>query len=78
MEQETKILSESVDRLSDKVTKLTSLRRSFLQGIFFGLGSAIGASIIAAILIGTFNWFLHSVNSSVPALKSMENVQWQK
>ncbi|MFA7319538.1 MAG: DUF5665 domain-containing protein [Parcubacteria group bacterium] len=78
MEEETKILSESVDQLSVKVDKLASLWRSFLQGIFFGLGSAIGASIIAVVLFGAFNWFLHSVNSRVPALKSMENVQWQK
>lgn len=77
MTDETKILSESVDQLSGKITRLNSFGRSFLQGIFFGLGSAIGAGIIAAILLGAFNWFIHSVNG-VPVLRNMENVKWQK
>ncbi len=77
MENEDKNLVESVNLLSSKVTKLSSFSRSFLQGIFFGLGSAIGASIIAAILIGAINWFIHST-SGVPVLRNMPAVQLQK
>ena len=77
MENENKGLSESIEKLSDKVNKLNSFGRSFLQGIFFGLGSAIGAGIIAAILISGLNWFIHST-SGVPLLKNMQNIQLQK
>jgi len=77
MENENNKLAESVEQLSASVKRTSSFRRSFFQGIFFGLGSAIGASIIAAILIGAFNWFVHSVNG-VPILQNMENVRWQK
>lgn len=77
MENENDKLVASVDQLSHRVVRLSSFGRSFLQGIFFGLGSAIGASIIAAILIGAVNWFIHST-SGVPVLKNMSSVQWQK
>ena len=77
MENENKALTESIEKLSTKVSRLASFGRSFLQGIFFGLGSVIGASIVAAILFGALNWFLHSVNS-VPGLKNIETIRLQK
>ncbi len=77
MEDEKNNLSASVDQLSDKVKKLSSFGRSFLQGIFFGLGSAIGAGIVAAILFGALNWFIHST-SGVPLFKNLQNIQLQK
>ncbi len=77
MENENEILAESLEKLSANVNRASSFKRSFLQGIFFGLGSAIGAGIIAAILIGTLNWFFHSA-SRVPAFRNAENIWLQK
>ena len=77
MENENNKLLDSVDQLTNTISKTSSLGRSFWQGIFFGLGSAIGAGIIAAILIGAINWFIHST-SGVPLLRNMQNIQLQK
>jgi len=77
MENETETLSENIDKLSGKVDKLNSFWRSFVRGLFFGLGSAIGAGVIAAILIGALNWFIHSVHG-VPVLQNIESIKLQK
>ena len=77
MEKENDKLVASVNQLSDKMNRLSSFGRSFWQGIFFGLGSAIGAGIVAAIVIGALNWFIHSTRG-VPVLRNMQNIQLQK
>jgi hypothetical protein len=51
MDQE-KQLSESVQELTKQFEKSNSFWRNLGRGIFFGIGSAIGASFIAAIIIG--------------------------
>lgn len=46
-------LIKSIRELTEQIKKSNSLWRNFRLGIFFGVGSALGASIIAGILFGT-------------------------
>ncbi len=50
MEEETS-LAEHMDRLSRELSQYTSYRAVFLRGLVYGAGTAIGASIIAALLV---------------------------
>jgi hypothetical protein len=63
METDGVKLAESIEGLKKEVSVLNSLRRSFFRGMIFGLGSAVGAGIIAALLIGTVNQALKTFGS---------------
>lgn len=52
MENEKEKFEPGVEELTKSILQLSSYRVAFFRGIFFGLGSAIGASVIAAIVIG--------------------------
>lgn len=59
MPNENEKYGESLKTLTESVLKLSSLRVAFWRGIFFGLGSAIGAGVIAAIVIGLLSKMIH-------------------
>ena len=59
---ENENLTKSVDVLAENIVRVNSLKSAFFRGIFFGLGSAIGASIIAAIVIGTLTKLFYMFN----------------
>ena len=61
MPNENEKYGESLEALTESVLKLSSLRVAFFRGIFFGLGSAIGAGVIAAIVIGLLSKMAHLV-----------------
>lgn len=44
-------LTKQLKKMAEVQKKQNRLPRRFLVGLFFGLGTAIGASVIAAILI---------------------------
>ena len=46
-------LSENIQELTKQVKSSNSYWKYLGRGVLFGIGSAIGASIIAAIIIGT-------------------------
>ncbi len=46
-----KALAKEVRRLTDIIQARGRLRRRFLSGLFFGVGSAIGATVVAGIII---------------------------
>jgi len=48
-------LAKETGRLASNVAKQNSLSRRLLVGILFGVGTAIGASIIATILVVAFS-----------------------
>jgi len=50
-------LTESIEKLTKQVEQLNSLKWQFLRGIFLGVGSAAGASIIAAAIYGALMRF---------------------
>ena len=60
MENENQ-LSENIQKLTKQVEKANSFWRNLTRGVLFGIGSAIGASIIAAIIIGSLTRIIHSV-----------------
>lgn len=49
--QSTAMLSKNVAYLARIIERRNLLRRRFLSGIFFGLGTALGASVIATIVV---------------------------
>lgn len=69
MENE-KQLSESVRGLTEQIRNSNSLWRNFLRGVLFGLGSAIGASVIAAVIIGS----IIKITRFFPGLAEMLNM----
>jgi len=60
MEKENK-LSKNIQELTKQIESSNSSWKNFGRGVIFGIGSAIGASIIAAIIIGTVAKIIHSV-----------------
>lgn len=54
-------LSENITELTKQIKSSNSPWRNLGRGVLFGIGSAIGASIIAAIIIGTLVRIIHSV-----------------
>lgn len=57
-------LRSTLDDLNRNVKSLNSLRRSFAKGLVMGLGSAIGASLIAGIVLLLLGRFLSSLGIS--------------
>jgi len=56
-----KRLIESLRKLTKEIERYNSSWRNLGKGVLFGIGSAIGASIIAAIIIGTLAKIIHSL-----------------
>ncbi|MBU0625323.1 hypothetical protein KKF05_03200 [Patescibacteria group bacterium] len=54
-------LAEEVARVADVLEKQNKLSRRLFLGIVFGVGTAIGASIIASILILAFSRIMTAV-----------------
>ncbi|MCA9376790.1 hypothetical protein H6763_01360 [Candidatus Nomurabacteria bacterium] len=44
-------LQDQINTLNRSLEKLTSLRYQFIKGVYSGLGSAVGATLIFAIMI---------------------------
>jgi hypothetical protein len=51
-EEPTTTLEEQFSLLTEELRSYTSYKRSFLRGVVYGLGTAIGATIIAAVVLG--------------------------
>ena len=51
MKKDESTLESAVIRLSEVVEKQTQLKHKFLSGLVFGLGTALGASVFAGIII---------------------------
>jgi|GEM_PF-2685264 hypothetical protein len=54
-------LSKNIQELTKQIESSNSPWKNFGRGVIFGIGSAIGASIIAAIIIGTVAKIIHSM-----------------
>lgn len=63
MESDVRKLIRSIRELTLENRKTNSLRNNFFKGVMFGVGSAIGASVIAAIVIGFIAKFFQSVKN---------------
>lgn len=63
MDRDTRKLIASLESLTGENKKLASFWNNFLRGLVFGLGSAIGASVIAAVAIGIISRFSESIKN---------------
>jgi hypothetical protein len=50
-EEEKPTLEEQFALLAEELQSYTSYKRTFVRGIVYGLGTAIGATIIAAVVL---------------------------
>jgi hypothetical protein len=57
-------LKESIEQLEDRIDKTNSIRRVFWKGVLTGLGGAIGATIIFAILISIISWIINETQAT--------------
>jgi len=53
---------EQLKLIEERLFRLTSLRWNFTIGIFRGLATVIGATIVAALFFAFFGWFLQQVD----------------
>jgi len=51
-------LQESIEALEQRITTVNSKRMVFLRGVISGLGRAVGATIIFAVVLGGFSALL--------------------
>jgi len=51
-------LQESIESLEQRITTVNSKRMVFLRGVISGLGRAVGATIIFAVVLGGFSALL--------------------
>jgi len=66
-------LTHSIESLEEEVSKTNSKKRTFWRGLLRGLGGAIGATILFALLVSLLSWFIASTN--IPWVeRAVENV----
>jgi tetrahydromethanopterin S-methyltransferase subunit G len=76
-QEEIEELSQSLDELTEKIEETNSMKRTFLRGLVMGVGTFIGATILAALVItiilkilgfvgirSTVEDYIHSVRST--------------
>jgi hypothetical protein len=65
----------NLKELDKDLIKANSFYRVFIRGIFWGVGTALGATIVAAIVISLLSKIINSA-SDAPVLKDiMQNLQ---
>jgi uncharacterized membrane protein len=69
-----KKISESLNRLSSILERRSKLWNAFLTGIVTGLGTAIGATLIGAIVVG----LIASNLNKIPILREILPNNFQK
>jgi tetrahydromethanopterin S-methyltransferase subunit G len=70
-------LNENIEELTEKIEETNSMKRVFMRGVVMGIGTFIGATILAALAIAiilkilgfvgirsTVENYIHSVRSS--------------
>ena len=70
MDKEIKELNQNIKKLIVVVKRANSFQYVFLRGVLWGLGSAIGATAVAVIVIAILSSIIQSVND-VPILNNV-------
>ena len=72
MNKEIEELNQNTKKLIVVVKRANSFQYVFLRGVLWGLGSAIGATAVAVIIIAILSSIIQSVND-VPILNNIIN-----
>lgn len=72
MNDKLKELNKNIQDLSREIKKANAFHFIFLRGILWGLGSALGATVVAVILVTILSRIIQSVND-VPILNNILN-----
>ncbi len=72
-ESEVKKLNQSIEELTNEIDESNSNKKSFVKGIFLGVGTAFGATIITAIIATIVVWLL-SIFQDVPFVSDI--IDW--
>lgn len=72
MEKKIEELNQEIKKLIVVIKKANSLHYVFLRGILLGLGSVIGATIVAVIIIAILSNIIQTIND-VPILNNVIN-----
>ncbi len=83
IQKELTELTGALRDISSSLQKQTNFKRKFLMGLFFGVGTAIGASVIATLIIislanilqGLGIEFLGSLQDATETLREQINMQ---
>ena len=60
-DSDEKILTKEIEKLTDRVEKSNSFSRTIMKGLIYGAATAIGATIIAAIIITILSKTINTV-----------------
>ena len=72
MEEDIKKLNKSIEDLSVVMKRANSFHFVFLRGILWGLGSAVGATAIAVVVVTILSRIIQTIND-VPVLGNIIN-----
>lgn len=64
--QESKTLDQQFEALTHQLSRYTSYKAVFLRGIVYGVGTALGATVIAAMVFGLFRFFAQPLFEATP------------
>lgn len=70
MQDQSTITNDSISLLNKNIEKSISFRRNFFLSIVKGVGSFLGATIVAGILLGILSTVIDSVDD-VPVLNKI-------
>tara|TARA_B100000508_G_scaffold23261_1_gene16273 strand:+ start:5899 stop:6165 length:267 start_codon:yes stop_codon:yes gene_type:complete len=67
---QTTRLIEVLQSLETHIKRQNSLKYALVKGIFYGLGTVIGATILVALLGSIFSWTLENSDEQPEVIKS--------
>ena len=70
MDKKIEELNQNIERLIVVAKRANSFHYVFLRGVLWGLGSVIGATIVAVIMIAILSNIIQSIND-VPILNNI-------
>ncbi len=59
-----------LQNISNRLGKLTSIRWNFMMSLLQGVATALGATVVAAVVLTLLGWFLERANE-VPILDTV-------
>ncbi len=72
MDKKIKELNQNIENLIIVIKRANSFYYVFLRGVLWGLGSAVGATAVAVIIVAILSSIIRSIND-VPILNNIIN-----